>query len=347
MKILRITSEDILVEPLLALVAQQWAALGVAVRANEPPAAVLDLEALLWCTLEVGRYESRLFDEVVDWIELNHRHILVPRLRQIGPAEEDVRWRILCAIARRLQRGAVGRPWGSLADTCRREIAAGEKTEGLFLGEAGVPPEAVRVRDPDFAACGLIRSAFETRGLSAAPGLHLPAAAVLRAKAVFGADARAYVWVALLTREGDLQSGISERTGYGEVVGRILKGLVESGICRVEQRQTAKWYALVDREAWRDVFQLSEFIPPWPNWIRLFRGLVRLLRTWAKCREAGASEYLFASELRKAFVEAREDIAGGGIAVASPSPELYLVDEFPRRFEAYLGELFSKSLFLD
>jgi len=342
---MRTTSpKDILVDGLLRIVSQQWAALGAGLRADPPPRAVVDPEALLWCTLEIGRYDSRVFDEVIDWLGINHARIVIPRLRCIGPETGDIRWAILSAIAQRLRAEKGTAKWANIAklqadDSGRRPIP-------LFFDPQGSNRPISSHLDGDFAAKGLGRTEFETRGLSRQPRLTLPACLLLRAQSVFGYDARAYVWTALLTREGDFGSAVRRTTGYGPIAGPILKDFVSAGICRAESRPGRSWYCLCDRETWRHLLDLRQYIPPWPNWIGLFRGLIHLCRTLHACREKSASQYIVASELRGAFTEVRDDISGCGLIITSPNPELYLADEFIDRLATYLREVLDGSLFL-
>ena len=100
------TTYDILINGLLRLISQQWAALGVDVRSEDsPPEAVIDPEALLWATLEVARYDPRLFDAVIEWLQLNHQWIDAGRFRRIDPCKNknDIRWSILGSIAAYLE----------------------------------------------------------------------------------------------------------------------------------------------------------------------------------------------------------------------------------------------------
>ena len=339
------TYDNAAAEGPLRVVSQQWAALGLSLQADRPSELVIDPEALLWCTLEVGRYDPRLFDEVIDWLELNHRKINVARLKALGPGANDIRWRILSAVATKVRRRPQSQGWQTLAQNRKASDGRLAGETSVFLDKAGRALSARTRTDPDFADAGLLRGRFQGRGRSTNPNLSLPGALLLRAKGIFGSDARAYVWAALLTREGAFQASLAEQTGYSKLnVARALAGLVESGICREERRRTAKWYALVDRDAWRSLLHLERTALRWPNWIRLFRGLVHLCRTWNRCNQGQLSEYLFASELRKAFVEARDDIFAGGLKITSPSPDNYIADEFLPPLRRFLQEVFDRSL---
>ena len=83
MKMLQKDFRDIFLDNILGFLWRQWSAIGVLgeARAREP--WVIDPEALLVFTLETGRYDPRLFDEVMDWLVTNGHLIDMQRLRGI------------------------------------------------------------------------------------------------------------------------------------------------------------------------------------------------------------------------------------------------------------------------
>jgi len=62
---------------------RQWSALGVLGEARTGDPWLYDPEPMLLFTLEMGRYEPRLFDEVMDWLVVNGKWIDMQRLRGI------------------------------------------------------------------------------------------------------------------------------------------------------------------------------------------------------------------------------------------------------------------------
>src|SRR4051794_35645237 len=68
----------------------QWAQLGVSAAAPERrKERAADPEALLLFTLEIGRAEPRLFDEVLDWFASNEPLVSVQRLRNLCATPTD------------------------------------------------------------------------------------------------------------------------------------------------------------------------------------------------------------------------------------------------------------------
>jgi len=335
-----------LIEACLRLAGQQWASLGASLRADPPPEAVVDPEALIWFTLEVGRHDARLFAEAVDWLEVNGRDVAVGRLRKIGPPADDVRWRILSAVARRLVRQDKSVAWGRLAEAGEKGPSPLlERPVALFASAGRAETTGVRDPDPDFAALGLTCSVLRTRGASRRPDLTRPATLILRARALFGAKAAAEAWAALLSRDRWGLPDLAALTGHaGKALSTTIKGFVDCGVCEVQQRRPAQ-YSLKNREHWRHVFDLP-FYPPWPKWSRLFAAIVDILRSLADLKGKNATEYILSSELRKVFGAVKDDLLAPELAVGAPHPGLYLAEEFLPRLRRYLLELLDNALFL-
>ncbi|MBW2184803.1 MAG: hypothetical protein JRF49_13220, partial [Deltaproteobacteria bacterium] len=75
--------KEFFLENILNFLWRQWSALGVAGGARTEDKWVIDPEALLVFSLEMARYEPRLFDEILDWLVVNGKWIDIQRLRGI------------------------------------------------------------------------------------------------------------------------------------------------------------------------------------------------------------------------------------------------------------------------
>ena len=340
------TTYNILINGLLRLISQQWAALGVDIRSEDsPPEAVIDPEALLWGTLEIARYDQRLFDAVLEWLQLNHRWIAAGRFRRIDPCKtkNDIRWSILGSIAAHLESKKPVFAWRGLAKNCGKPLL---EQLPLFLDFTDRPLSVGEHRDKLFADCGISRGTFAPRNRTSEPRLTIPANLLLKAKSLFRGDTKAYVWAVLLAREGAFCSIITEQTYYQKgSISKVLTDFVRAGVCYEERRQTAKWYSLINKQQWRDVLQLK-YIPPWPNWVRFFQGAIHILRTCASSKQPPPTKYLLASQLRRGFLAARSDLLASGIPAIPIPPETLVVDEAPELINKYLEDLLQKSLFV-
>jgi hypothetical protein len=266
----------------------QWGQLGVQVPAVRRDPWAADPEALVLLSLEVGREEPRLTDEVLDWLAVNERLISVQRLRNLIADEED----------RALVEGAIG--W--LAGQRRRARLTPKGPE-----RASLRPEPfyrhladiVAGPDPAFLAQGLLKPPVEARLHSRPPDLDAPIAFAFRLRALLGFGARAEAMRAILTVDAPWMSvqAIAASTAYTkrniqEALGQLrAAGVLRSSVLGNEQRFRAP------RQRWAEFLELEEF-PSHRDWPQLFAAYRRLLR-WVVAHEAaGLSPYMLASEAR-------------------------------------------------
>src|SRR4051812_27544697 len=144
----------------------------------------MDPEALILLTLEAGRDEPRLFDELLDWMLVNERMVSVQRLRNLSADDAD----------RALVDAALGwlaalRPRARLARPAAAERRPGADAEPLF--RSGLPSPSQP--DPAFLRAGFLRAPVQPRRHSRTPDLASPIAFAFRLRQVLGMSARAEV----------------------------------------------------------------------------------------------------------------------------------------------------------
>ena len=63
---------------------RQWAQLGLAsAQVEQRDNWIVDPEALILATCEFGRYDARLFDEMLDWLLINANFVNIPRAKSL------------------------------------------------------------------------------------------------------------------------------------------------------------------------------------------------------------------------------------------------------------------------
>ena len=72
-----------LLNAILELLWKQWTQLGVAGTVNSNDNFVLDPEALLIFSAHFGRFDQRLYNLVIDWLQCNGESINLPRLKAL------------------------------------------------------------------------------------------------------------------------------------------------------------------------------------------------------------------------------------------------------------------------
>ena len=70
-------------DKVLQILWNQWAALGVPGYSGTGKKYFADPEALIIATSIFGRYDPRLFDGMMDWLQTNGRYINIQRLKNI------------------------------------------------------------------------------------------------------------------------------------------------------------------------------------------------------------------------------------------------------------------------
>jgi hypothetical protein len=63
---------------------RQWAHVGVSATVEGADRWAVDSEALILFTIGIGRRDPRLFDEMLDWMALNHELLSTQRLRNLA-----------------------------------------------------------------------------------------------------------------------------------------------------------------------------------------------------------------------------------------------------------------------
>jgi hypothetical protein len=299
---------DEIVAALQALAWDQWSQLGVsagAPRGREERAA--DVEALLLFTLEIGRTDRRLFDEVLDWLALNEPLISVQRLRNLSSDPTD-RALVDSALA-----------WSARVRGRDRAASSAPRTdsiESLFRDIEASPTDL----DPSFAQHGFARAPLKRSGKSQSPRLHDPIAFALRLRRLLGVSARAEVIRALLTIRAPRLSTkvITASAGFAQRnVREALTQVYEAGVVARVDLADDRLYE-IDHSDWAALLGLPA-APAFPfhyDWIPAFRALTRIARWLQRPGLDDLSPYLLASQARTLVGEIEGDLRYVGVPPA-------------------------------
>jgi hypothetical protein len=287
----------------------QWAQLGVFAPTNRRDRWAADPEALLLFTLEIGRDEPRLFDEVLDWLLTSQSLMSVQRLRNLCADDED----------RDLAEGALG--WVARWQPRTRLAPSGghaDEREPRPLFRTLARP--VQNPDPAFAAVGLLKPDTEPSRRSRQPDPLAPISFAFRMRLLFGVGSRAEVVRYLFTKPaGDASAQIvAEAAGYAKRnINETLKALVAAGLVTVYELGNEHRYN-INVLGWNQVLGLTE--ETWPthrDWPQLLRALRRLSRWLDDPRLEQLTPYMLASEARELLGEIEADLNFAGVPVSS------------------------------
>lgn len=300
-----------LLQPVLDLLWCQWTAMGVA-GARACDGVIIDPEALLLATLDIGRSDARLFDEALDWVSVNAGHLDMSRMRRLGKSgttEQQTLLGIAADIA--IEHGAKS-SLGQLSEAgfLAREESAGYGLKPLFVSSTRTESDWAG-RDERFAHAGFARSPLQLRAMSRPPQATLPACIRFRARALFGVGARAEVIAYLCCHEWAHGRLIAERSAYNQApVAEYLTVLADANLVdkRVEGRRTLYRLGEGLREAGGQV-------PTYVDWVRVWPALVAILQALELEDDSDDAAWL---RLVRALEAQREALAAEGLDVHVP-----------------------------
>jgi len=258
---------------LLDLVWRQWTCAGLEGRAEVWSGSVIDPEALLLFTCTIGRHDQRLFDGVLEWLDVNGGFINVQRLKRIADEERFSGEAVLRALAAATRTSTTQAKWSGLAAPAPGSDA---ESEPLFYRSSGAALPIVREPDPVFAEHGLVRDRFEERGVAGPFRPERTANLILRLRALLGVNARCEILgYLLLNHTGSPRAMASDCYFFPATVSKAMAEMERSGFLVSRSEGRRKLYQLVP-DAWSRLLLADETRPEWITWPRVFRALERI-----------------------------------------------------------------------
>ncbi len=284
----------------------------------------VDPEPLLLLTLHCARWDARFFDEVLEWLAINHKWINVVRLRTLADADKVCPQSLIGAVAKYLTGVDTKPKWKQIA-----EDFMPENHDAASLFPSDTEPAIVEY-DPLWKAYGWLRRPFTPRGSSRRVEAGLPrelgtAGLMVKSRALFGVTIRADVFAYLAALPGGAncnqaarQLGYSQRRVYDAVMELTAAGALVSraeGKTEVFDSNSSFVKALAGDEQ-----------PVWLDWRALSRS-------WKAAWDSvvgshfteNISPFGYEVEFRKLFESVRDDVERvriSGRFDADPPPEM-------------------------
>ena len=315
---------------------RQWSALGVAGQTQAANNWIIDPEALLLLTCTVGRSDPRLFDEVLDWLQVNGWLINVMRLKRILRTEKFAGEPVLAAIAGWLAKGAEAPKWKLLAASAPPPVAA----EPLFFSEDGQAIPALGEPEPIFARYGWQRGPLRVRGYSQEFRPALAATLALQLRALLGINVRCEIVMYLLTHDAAHPSQIAREAYYFErAVQGTLADMSRSGVVQLRTASRAKHY-WIKPDQWLQLLNRGgQTAPKWIAWPPLFSALEQI---WLRLRDANLHDLeslLQASDVRPLMAKVRPALERAGCDRALADDRQHLGETYLPVFIADVKQL--------
>jgi hypothetical protein len=304
-------SRNNLLQQTLDFLWRQWTTLGVPGNCAYGGDSIIDPEALLLITTELGRYDARLLDLVIDWLHGEGKNINLQRLQRLQGDWGSTDERVLSGIAGILSEQSVLRKWEKICETFR----SSEPDEPLFLSTTG--PAALVFGDPDprFQRYGLLRSRWVPRNACLPPKPDQPGNLLCTLRSLFGVNARAEIMAWLLTHDSGHPAAIARDTGYfSKSIQATLNEMEESGHIRAERAGREKHFRL-RRQDWRFLLNLHELdaFPRWIPWPPVYYFIFRTLDLLGKSASQDVSPHLRSIQLRRFLDEVAPKLRESGL----------------------------------
>lgn len=300
--------KETVLDQLLALLWRQWSAIGVSGYSGSEESKVVDPEALLLLTLTVARYDSRLFDEVLDWLVVNGNFLNVQRLQSLIKQFDFQAKAEMSAVAELLgQKSSVALKWKKLASRYTQD-----KEQPLFYMKDGQVMPKPKDCDAIFKRHGLLRAPVKMRNLSQPFPREGMAALLLRLRALLGVNLRCEILCLLGSVDEIHPSLIAKVIGQNpRSTQNVLAEMVLSGVVQVRTSAREKAYSLAPGVL--DRLLRPEGFTPWKNSVPLFRALEILWLGLADPKQKNLDPLMLASEWRRQAKEMKALFGDAGM----------------------------------
>ena len=317
-------------EEILNFLWRQWSALGVLGSSKAETEWIIDPEALLLFTCTIGRYDARLFDEVLDWLNVNGNFVNIQRLRNILRKEQFRGDKVISAVANVMKIRTKSYKWKLLAVLNQNEYM--NKTEPLFFFKDGKPIENYGKTDEDFRYYGFLRGKKELTGKTQQVNIVKNTGMLFKLRALFGVNTRCEIILYLLVHESAHPSLIAREIYYSQkTVQDTLIEMTQSGLIFVRSVGKEKQYTLY-KDKWYEFLKYDNEPLQWVNWAQVLSALEKI---WIKLNDKNMLEYdslLQSSELRVLMHEIRPKIENAGFPQALTNDSYFLGEKYSEIF---------------
>lgn len=285
-----------LLDSILELLWRQWTQLGVAGAVNSKDDWVLDPEALLIFSAHFARYDQRLYDLVIDWLQCNGESINLPRLKALLKRFDHADRKSLGFIAASVK----SKKWQPLAKSL---LPKNSGVETMFFGNEFVPkPDETALR------YGLKRNQYVQSNKVMPFASTGNASLLLRLRGAFGMSARAEAILTMLNKEFCRIQDVADAGGFSwKAASDVLDELCTSGIAvTLDKNKRGRTYFLKDSNTMHKLFEIETV--KFPDWLTIFEMLSVVWECISNPRFAEVSERTAVGELQREFTQKIGDL---------------------------------------
>lgn len=340
---------DLFLENVLNFLWRQWSALGMLGEARTRDPWIYDPEPMLLFTLEMSRYEPRLFDEVMDWLAVNGRWIDMQRLRGVLRKNNSITRNLMGATAAFLMQEGHERKWKNLNRFCRSQIPESSMNPiPLFCEKDGKPHPISKKPDAAFLSYGFNRPQLEVRGMTRQVPITSYNTARFLLRALLGLGSRSECLVYLLTHDGGHPSevakavGLSVRGTQDALIELSRSGLV---LTRIKGKRKIeywlsheRWWEFLSRESITEIEK-----PIWIDWIALYSALSKVWSALNKTGQEEMTDYMRSSRLRDSMEAVGDEFTKSGLDIPPIPGKDVRPEEYETAFKNFIIKVFGAS----
>ncbi len=311
-------------DQLLRFLWRQWSTLGVLGQSDTEDEWAIDPEALLIFSLQIARYEPRLFDEILSWTIKNGRWLDASRMRAILHGQDFQVAQVVGASIQLAMHRSKTQKWKNLAEFCW-EIFKQQSPVGtiapLFMEKSGEPYPLFQGKDIDLDFSRFALNRAIVKNLKEARDVPVNSNTNVRflLRSLFGVGSRAEILLYLLTHEGGHPRDVAESIGlFWLGVQQTLSDMAESGLVlkRTKGKRVEYW---VSHKRWWDFLSFSgedvSARPKWLNWMAIFPALGAVWKNVDELARTERSDYLTSSKLLDSLETLNREFSRAGLDV--------------------------------
>lgn len=286
---------------LIDLAWRQWTQLGVGELEPGKANYILDPEALLVFSAYIGRFDQRLFDEIIDWLHINARFINIQRLRVMSKKAQFANQTVLGLMASYLKKGDASVKWQKIATDFKPEKVT--ETQSLFQLSNGQSMPVVGTKDDAALQYGFKRNVYLRTNNSGEFPLNSAATMLLQLRGIFGVNSRSEAMLIFLTQDICKIQDVADASGFSwRSIQDVLFEMNRSSLIESTGAKRGRYYYLRDRKASLNLFcpNLLEEVP-FPDWIGFYNVMVMIMNTIEVSNVEKLSEQGVKSVLQELF----------------------------------------------
>jgi DNA-binding transcriptional regulator GbsR (MarR family) len=325
-----------LLDSILNILWKQWSALGIYSNVEQENKFLIDPESLLCATCSFGRFDQRLFDEVIIWLCENGNLLNIGRLKNVLVLFEGLEINILGAISEYLSLKEK-KKWDRVVLFCNRKKKDVE-TQNLFMNKDSIPIPIVGKPDEIFLKWDLRRNEVNLRHIIREMDMENPCNLLFKMRSFFGVNARADICAFLLFSDGDNSLQISKKVHLNQRnIYQVLNEMCQSGLVEKKHSGKRNLYTL-DHSNWSDFFKIDKSIS-YIIWAKAFSALNNLFEQMIQQPEKFEDSYLASSNLREISEKFIPEIQFSGLKVQSKHLERVTGELFTPQFIDYVEKI--------